>query len=156
MKVKLLLTGKTDFDFVEKGISLYFDRIIHYLNFEISVIPDLKNTKTLTHEQVKIKEGEQQLSRINAGDFVVLLDNKGKEFTSIGFSNFINKKNNICKNLVFLVGGAYGFSEAIYKRANDKISLSKLTYSHQVVRVIFLEQLYRAMTILKHEKYHHE
>lgn len=156
MKVKFLLTGKTDFDFIEKGISLYTDRIVHYLPFEIIVIPDLKNTKTLTPEQVKTKEGELQLTRINENDYVVLLDDKGKDFTSLEFANYLNKKMSSCKSLVFLIGGAYGFSKALYERVNDKISLSKLTYSHQIVRVIFLEQLYRAMTILKHEKYHHE
>lgn len=156
MKVKLLFTGKTDFDFIEKGISMYSDRISHYLPFGISVIPDIKNTKTLTPEQIKTKEGEAQLSRLKESDAVILLDDKGKEFTSVEFSNFINKKMNTGKNIVFIIGGAYGFSKSLYTRANEKISLSKLTYSHQIVRVIFLEQLYRGLTILKHEKYHHE
>ncbi len=156
MKLKLIVIGKTDFDFIEKGICLYKERILHYIPFEILVIPDIKNTGSLSINQVKTKESELLLNHINDSDYVVLLDDKGKEFTSLEFSVFLNKKMIAIKTLIFVIGGAYGFSEAIYKRSNEKISLSKLTFSHQIIRIIFLEQLYRGLTILKNEKYHHE
>ncbi len=156
MKIKLLLVGKTDSDYLSRGIDEYVKRLKHYLPFEMFIIPDLKNTKNLSEDQQKQKEGELILNQINPGDFVVLLDEKGKEFTSVDFSKFIEKQMiSGLKNLVFVVGGPYGFSNEIYKQSNSKISLSRMTFSHQMVRLIFAEQLYRAMTIIKGEPYHH-
>lgn len=156
MKIKLLLIGKTDTDFLNVGIDDYIKRIKHYLPFEMIIIPDLKNTKSLSEDQQKQKEGELILNQINSGDFVVLLDENGKEFDSINFSGFIERQMiSGLKNLIFIVGGPYGFSSQIYKLGNLKISLSKMTFSHQLVRLIFAEQLYRAMTIIKGEPYHH-
>ena len=156
MKVKLVLIGKTDLNYLKEGINEYEKRLKHYLPFEIVVIPDLKNTKKLSEDQQKQKEGELILGQIKDGDFTVLLDEKGKEFSSVEFSKFIEKQMiSGLRNLIFVVGGPYGFSDKIYKRANTKISLSRMTFSHQMVRMIFLEQLYRAMTIIKGEPYHH-
>jgi len=156
MKIKLLLVGKTDSDYLGRGIDEYVKRLKHYLPFEMLVIPDLKNTKNLSENQQKQKEGELILNQVNPGDFVVLLDEKGREFTSVDFSKFIEKQMiSGLKKLVFVVGGPYGFSNEIYKQSNSKISLSKMTFSHQMVRLIFTEQLYRAMTIIKGEPYHH-
>ena len=156
MKVKLVLIGKTDLNYLKEGINEYEKRLKHYLPMEIVVIPDLKNTKKLSEDQQKQKEGELILGQIKDGDFTVLLDEKGKEFSSVDFSKFIEKQMiSGLRNLIFVVGGPYGFSDKIYKRANTKISLSKMTFSHQMVRMIFLEQLYRAMTIIKGEPYHH-
>lgn len=156
MKIKLLLVGKTDSDYLSKGIDEYVKRSKHYLPFEMVIIPDLKNTKNLSEDQQKQKEGELILNQVNSGDFIVLLDENGKEFTSVDFSKFIEKRMiSGLKNLVFVVGGPYGFSNEIYKQCNSKISLSKMTFSHQMVRLIFTEQLYRAMTIIKGEPYHH-
>lgn len=156
MKMKLIAIGKTDPDYIEKGVTLYRERIVHYIPFEIVYINDLKRTNSFSPQEIKTKEGDLLLSRIGPNDHVVLLDDKGKEFSSLEFSGFINKKNLSLKSLTFIIGGAYGFSEDVYRRANEKLSLSKLTFSHQMVRLIFLEQLYRAMTILRNEKYHHE
>lgn len=157
MKIKLLLIGKTDSDILGKGITDYVNRIKHYIPFEMFVIPDLKNTKNLSEDQQKQKEGELILNFIKSGDFVVLLDEKGKEFSSIEFSGFIEKQMiSGLKNLIFIVGGPYGFSDEVYKKCNSKISLSRMTFSHQMVRLIFTEQLYRAMTIIKGEPYHHQ
>lgn len=156
MKVKLLLIGKTDSDYLNHGIDEYVRRLKHYLPFEILIIPDLKNTKSLSEKQQKEKESKLILNQINTSDFVVLLDEKGKEFKSVDFSKFIEKQMiSGLKNLIFVVGGPYGFSNEIYKQSNLKISLSKMTFSHQMVRLIFTEQLYRAMTIIKGEPYHH-
>ena len=157
MKITLILTGKTDESFVKEGFAIYEKRLSHYISFELLVIPELKNTRNLEISQIKEKEAEFQLKYIEKSDFVVLLDEKGKEFKSKEFANFIQQRmNSSIKNLVFLVGGAYGFSERIYAAANTKFSLSKLTFSHQIVRLIFMEQLYRAFTIIRNEPYHHE
>ena len=156
MKIKLLLIGKTDTDFLNKGIDNYVKRIKHYLPFEMMIIPDLKNTKNLSEDQQKQKEGELIMNHFSPGDFIILLDEKGKEFTSVNFAGFIEKQMiSGLKNLIFVVGGPYGFSNEIYQQSNLKVSLSKMTFSHQMVRLIFTEQLYRAMTIIKGEPYHH-
>ncbi|MFC2096387.1 23S rRNA (pseudouridine(1915)-N(3))-methyltransferase RlmH [Bacteroidota bacterium] len=156
MKIKLVLIGKTDTDFLSKGIEEYTKRLKHYISYEMIIIPDLKNTKNLSKSQQKHKEGELILNQINTGDFVVLLDEKGKEYSSVEFSKFIEKQMiSGLKNLIFIVGGPYGFSERVYEKGNLKVSLSKMTFSHQMVRMIFAEQLYRAMTIIKGEPYHH-
>jgi len=156
MKIKLVLIGKTDSDFLKKGIDEYTKRLKHYIGFEMITIPDIKNTKNLSENQQKQKEGELILNQISAGDFVILLDERGKEFSSVDFSKFIEKQMiSGLKNLIFVIGGPYGFSDDVYKKANSKFSLSRMTFSHQMVRMIFVEQLYRAMTIIKGEPYHH-
>ena len=156
MKIKLILKGKTDDDSLIMGFSTYEQRLKHYISFETIVIPALKNTKALSIEQQKQKEGELIFKNIQSSDRLILLDENGKEYSSVKFSDFIQQQmNSGIKNIVFVVGGPYGFSEEIYKRANGKISLSKMTFSHQMVRLFFVEQLYRAMTILKNEPYHH-
>jgi len=156
MKVKLILIGKTDSKYINEGNAEYQKRLKHYINTEVVVIPDIKNSKNLSEEQQKKKEGELILNQIKEGDFLILLDENGKQFSSVEFSKFIEKQMiSGLKNLVFIVGGPYGFSDDVYKKANSKISLSKMTFSHQMVRLIFLEQLYRAMTIIKGEPYHH-
>ncbi len=157
MKAELLVIGKTDSNIIQDGIEVYRKRLIHYLPFEIKIIPDIKNTKNMRVDQQKNKEGNLILDNINSSDYIILLDEKGKEFTSTKFSLFIEQKMiSGIKKIVFIIGGPYGFSQDIYKRANSKISLSKMTFSHQMVRMIFAEQLYRAMTIIKGEPYHHE
>ena len=156
MKVKLIVVGKTNVNYLKDGETEYDQRIKYYVNFEQFIISDVKNAKNLSIAQLKNKEGQQILSKINTSDCVVLLDEKGKQFSSIEFSNFLNKKNlTSTKYLVFVVGGAFGFSDEVYQRANYKFSLSKMTFTHQMVRVVFKEQLYRALTIIKGEKYHH-
>jgi 23S rRNA (pseudouridine1915-N3)-methyltransferase len=156
MKITLLLSGKTEDDHIIRGFNIYEQRLKHYISFETIVIPALKNTKALSIEQQKNREGELILKHIQSSDRVILLDENGKEYTSVGFSEFIQQQmNSGIKNLVFIVGGPYGFSDEIYKKANGKISLSKMTFSHQMVRLFFVEQVYRAMTILKNEPYHH-
>ena len=156
MKVKLILVGKTDLKYINEGNAEYQKRLKHYLPTEIVVIPDIKNTKNLSGKQQKKKEGELILNQTKEGDFIVLLDENGKQFSSVEFSKFVEKQMvSGLKNLIFIVGGPYGFSDDVYKKVNVKISLSKMTFSHQMVRLIFLEQLYRAMTILKGEPYHH-
>ena len=156
MKITLILNGKTEDDHIIKGFDMYEKRLKHYVGFETIVIPALKNTKALSIDQQKQKEGELTLKHIQNSDRLILLDENGKEFNSVGFSEFIQKEmNSGIKNLVFVVGGPYGFSEDVYKRANGKIALSKMTFSHQMVRLFFVEQVYRAMTILKGEPYHH-
>ena len=156
MKIVLLVIGKTDKDFVKTGMEEYQKRLVHYLPFEMKIIPDIKNTKNLSENQQKQKEGELILEKIKAGDTLILLDEGGKEFSSVAFSNFIEQKMvGGIKNLVFVIGGPYGFSEDVYRNAQGKVSLSKMTFSHQMIRMIFTEQLYRAMTIIKGEPYHH-
>jgi 23S rRNA (pseudouridine1915-N3)-methyltransferase len=157
MKITLLLVGKTvNKDFV-KLIDEYAGRVKHYIGFEIVTIPELKNTKSLSAEQQKQAEGELILKQLQGGDHVVLLDEHGKEFRSIEFADWMTRKmNTVSKRLVFIVGGPYGFSPSVYDAANEKISLSKMTFSHQMIRLIFVEQIYRAMTIIKGEPYHHE
>ena len=157
MKIALVVIGKTDASYIVEDIRTYQERLVHYIPFEMEVIPDIKNVKNLSESQQKEKEGEQILKLLQAGDYPVLLDEKGKEFTSMQFAAYIEKKmHSVPKRLVFIVGGPYGFSEAVYKAAAEKIALSKMTFSHQMVRLIFVEQIYRAMTILHNEPYHHE
>ncbi|WP_288319001.1 23S rRNA (pseudouridine(1915)-N(3))-methyltransferase RlmH [Xylanibacter caecicola] len=156
MKTLLILTGKTTDKNIATGIADYTGRISHYMPFETNVIPELKNTKSLTHEQQKDKEGELILKHIQTADFVVLLDEHGKEYRSVEFASWLQQKQHVAKRLVFVIGGPYGFSDAVYKRADEKVSLSKMTFSHQMVRLIITEQIYRACTIIKGEPYHHE
>lgn len=156
MTIKLVCIGKTDKKELEQLINIYSDRLQHYIKFEFEIIPDLKKTKNLDENQQKSKEGELILAGIQNSDFVVLLDENGKQFTSESFSEYIQKRMNTgLKRLIFVIGGPFGFSEEIYHRADAKISLSKMTFSHQMVRLFFTEQLYRAFTILKNEPYHH-
>ena len=157
MKIKLIVVGKTDDKYIAEGIKKYFTRLKHYITFEYTELPDIKNSKNLSQDQQKKQEGEMLLKQLQAGDFVVLLDEKGKTFTSREFASYIEKKMiSGTKRVVFIIGGPYGFSDEIYAKANDKISLSKMTFSHQIVRLIFFEQIYRAMTIIRNEPYHHD
>ncbi|MDY3033653.1 MAG: 23S rRNA (pseudouridine(1915)-N(3))-methyltransferase RlmH [Odoribacter sp.] len=157
MKVCLLVIGKTDASYIREGIAEYEKRLTRYIPYEMKVLPDVKNAKNLTESLQKVREGEMLLEQFQPGDFVVLLDERGRQYSSMEFSQFLAQKMlGTVKRLVFVVGGPYGFSDGVYKRANDKISLSKMTFSHQMVRMIFAEQIYRAMTILKGEPYHHE
>ena len=157
MKITLILIGKTTAQYLNEGVNLYEKRIKKYLNFDITIIPELKNTKKLSVKEQKEKEGKLLLDKISKSDTLILSDEKGKEFSSVKFAGFIeNKMISATKSLVFVIGGPYGFSENVYKRANNKISLSKMTFSHQLVRVLFIEQLYRAFTIINGEPYHHE
>lgn len=156
MKITLLVVGKTTSAQVESLIQEYQKRLTHYLPFALQVIPELKNTKALTPDQQKQAEGEMILRAVAQSADLVLLDEHGKEFRSIEFADYIQKKMSSGRDVVFVVGGPYGFSEAVYQRANGKISLSKMTFSHQMVRLFFVEQIYRAMTILRGEPYHHE
>ncbi len=157
MKTTLLVVGKT----VEKHyitiINDYTERVKHYISFDIEVIPELKNTKSLTQEQQKEKEGELILKALQPGDTVVLLDEGGKEFRSVEFASWMERKlNTVNKRLVFVIGGPYGFSPSVYAATSEKLSLSKMTFSHQMIRILFVEQLYRAMNILNGGAYHHE
>ena len=156
MKTELILVSKTTDKHLAAGIDDYVSRICHYLPFAITVIPELKNTKNMTEEQQKVREGELILQKIQPSDTVVLLDEHGKEFRSIEFADWLQKKQNTARRLVFVIGGPYGFSESIYKRTDEQLSLSKMTFSHQMVRLLFVEQIYRACTIIKGEPYHHE
>lgn len=157
MKVVFVLIGKTDAGYLQEAIDEYRRRLTHYIPFEMTIIPDIKNVKNMSEAQQKEKEGELILKQIQTGDYMVLLDERGKEFSSMQFASYLEKKMHaIPKRLVFVVGGPYGFSESVYKSAAEKISLSKMTFSHQMIRLIFTEQLYRAMTILNNEPYHHE
>lgn len=156
MKIILLVVGKTTDTWVQTAISLYETRIKHYLPFELVVIPTIKTAKNLTEDQVKEKEGQAILGWIKPGDAMVLLDEKGMTLTSEGFADRLQKKMNAgVRNLVFVVGGPYGFSPAVYDAVSERMSLSALTLTHQMVRILFIEQVYRAMTILKGEPYHH-
>jgi 23S rRNA (pseudouridine1915-N3)-methyltransferase len=157
MKITLYVTGKTDNSHIEVLTNIYLQRLQHYINFTLEVIPDIKNVKNLSESQQKNAEGDVLLKKIHTTDFLTVLDEKGKTYTSEDFADFLQKKmNSGLKNLVFVVGGPYGFSDAIYQRANAKISLSSMTFSHQMVRPFFMEQLYRGFTILKNEPYHHK
>lgn len=156
MTIKLLAIGKTDSGQLQELIEVYEKRLQHYVNFEIDIIPDLKKTKNLSEDQQKEKEGELILKKLAPTDVLVLFDEKGKQFSSVEFSQYLQKKmNSGIKQLVFLIGGPYGFSNAVYTKASGKISLSKMTFSHQMVRLFITEQVYRAFTILKNEPYHH-
>ena len=156
MKAVLLTVGKTDINSIAIEIDKYTKRIGHYLPFSMEIIPDIKNKRSLSQVQQKEKEGELILSKLHSTDYVVLLDEGGLLFNSNQFAQHIQKKKNtIARQLVFVIGGPYGFSDAVKARANEKISLSKMTFTHQMVRLIFVEQLYRAMTILSNQPYHH-
>lgn len=157
MKIKLLAIGKTDNPQLIKLIDEYQNRLKHYIKFEFEIIADLKNAKKISEIQQKEKEGELILSKLQKTDHLILLDEKGQHFTSIEFSKYLQKKMNMgLKRLVFVVGGPYGFSEAVYKKSIGKIALSKMTFSHQMIRLFIVEQLYRGFSILKNEPYHHE
>lgn len=157
MKIEFWSIGKTSFKYLEEGIDLYKNRLRHYVPFRFEIISDVKKGGKLSNEQLCIKEGELVFNRLKPNDYLIILDEKGKMYNSKEFAGFIDKQFNYSRaRLIFLVGGAYGFSEAIYKRANMQLSLSKMTFSHQMIRLFFLEQLYRAMTILKNEPYHNE
>lgn len=157
MKICLMVIGKTDASYIRDGIAEYEKRLTKYVTYEMKVLPDVKNSKHMTSSLQKEKEGQEITEQLQAGDWVVLLDEKGKTFSSVEFSEFVAQKMlKGIKRLVFIIGGPYGFSDTVYKQADDKVSLSKMTFSHQMVRMIFTEQLYRAMTIMKGEPYHHE
>ena len=157
MKIKLLAIGKTDNPQLIKLIDEYQNRLKHYIKFELEIIADLKNVKKISEIQQKEKEGELILSKLQKTDHLILLDDKGQHFTSMEFSKYLQKKMNTgLKQLVLVIGGPYGFSEAVYKKSTGKIALSKMTFSHQMIRLFIVEQLYRGFTILKNEPYHHE
>lgn len=157
MKITLLAIGKTNAKYLQEGIEQYTKRLGHYIPFELKILPDVKTTKSLTTDKQKEMEGQMFLATIEQGDWVTLLDERGKEFTSREFANYIDKKMvTLPKNLIFIIGGPYGFSQEMYDRANEKLSLSKMTFSHEMIRLFFIEQIYRAMTILKGEPYHHD
>ncbi len=157
MTIKLLAIGKTDEKGLQELTDVYIKRLGFYCKFEWEALPDLKKTKNLDENLQKQKEGESLLKNLQPSDFVVLLDENGKQFSSEGFSEFIQKRmNSGLKQLIFIIGGPYGFSEEVYRRADSKLSLSKMTFSHQMIRLFFTEQLYRAFTILKNEPYHHK
>jgi len=157
MQIRLIAVGKTDHAAIQTLLEEYTKRLGFYVKFEMEIIPDLKNSKNLSETSQKEKEGELILKKMQISDEVILLDEQGKQYSSMDFSDFLQKKMNAgLRQLVFVIGGPYGFSEQIYQRANGKISLSKMTFSHQMVRVFFVEQLYRAFTILKNEPYHHQ
>ncbi|MFX0556781.1 23S rRNA (pseudouridine(1915)-N(3))-methyltransferase RlmH [Maribacter sp. CXY002] len=157
MTIKLLAIGKTDSSHLQELIEVYEKRLNHYIKFEIELLPDLKNTKNLSEEQQKAKEGELILNKLAPTDILILFDEKGKQYTSVELSSYLQKKmNSGIKQLVFLIGGPYGFSDDIYTKASGKISLSKMTFSHQMVRLFITEQLYRGFTILRNEPYHHK
>ena len=156
MKIKLIAIGKTDSKDLQPLIEEYSKRLSFYVSFNFEIIPDIKNAKNVSKKQQKIAEGNELLKRIEKSDTIIILDEKGKTFSSVEFSVFLQKKmNSGLKNLIFMIGGPYGFSEEIYQRANAKISLSTMTFSHQMVRLFFIEQLYRGFTILRNEPYHH-
>jgi len=153
----LLTVGKTDVKWVREGLDLYTSRLVHYIPFSVEEIPELKNVSALSKEQIKDKEGELILKKIKSQDDVILMDEHGKQYRSVDFALALEQKiSRANRDMVFVIGGAYGFSEAVYRRADSKISLSQMTFSHQMVRTIFAEQLYRAFTIIRGEPYHHE
>jgi 23S rRNA (pseudouridine1915-N3)-methyltransferase len=157
MQIRLIAVGKTDHAAIQTLLEEYSKRLGFYIKFELEIIPDLKNSKNLSEASQKEKEGELILKKVQTSDDLVLLDEQGKQYSSVDFSDYLQKKMNAgLKQLIFVIGGPYGFSAEVYQRANGKISLSKMTFSHQMVRVFFVEQLYRAFTILKNEPYHHQ
>jgi 23S rRNA (pseudouridine1915-N3)-methyltransferase len=157
MKIKLVLIGKTDSEYIQQGISEYEKRIRHYIPYESIVIPAIKNVAGYSQTEIKIRESEQLMKNITVSDFLVLLDEKGRELSSVEFSGFLSQRfSSGIKSIVFIVGGAFGVSETIKKKANFILSLSQMTFSHQMVRLFFLEQLYRGLTILNNESYHHK
>ena len=157
MKVKLIVIGKTEQSYLKEGILEYEKRILHYVPFETIVIASLKKSSGLSQKEIKTREAEQMMKYILPSDFVVVLDEKGKETDSVGFSGFLNQRfSSGLKSMAFIIGGAYGVDDSIKSVAQYKLSLSKMTFSHQMVRLFFLEQFYRALTILNHESYHHD
>lgn len=157
MQIKLIAIGKTDSKELEQLIQEYVKRLGFYTKFELDIIPDIKNAKNLSEASQKEKEGELILKKVQQSDELVLLDEQGKHYSSLAFSEYLQKKMNAgLKNLIFVIGGPYGFSDEVYKRANGKVSLSAMTFSHQMVRLFFVEQIYRAHTILRNEPYHHQ
>ena len=156
MKTLLILVGKTTDRHFQAGIADYTERIGHYMPFELVTIPELKNTKSLSEDQQKAAEGELILKLLQPSDTVVLLDEHGRELRSIEFARWLEQKRNTARRLIFIIGGPYGFSPAVYARANEQLSLSKMTFSHQMILLVFTEQVYRACTIIKGEPYHHE
>lgn len=156
MKITLLAIGKTDDKDLQRLITVYSKRLSHYVSFTAEMVPDIKSSKNLSEEQQKQLEGQEILKRITTSDQLILLDENGKNYSSEGFAQFLQKKmNSGLKQLIFVIGGPYGFSPELYQRANGKISLSSMTFSHQMVRLFFVEQLYRGFTILRNEPYHH-
>ena len=157
MTIKVLTIGKTDGKALQQLISDYEKRLGHYVKFNLEILPDIKNSKNLTEIQQKDKEGELLLKKLNPTDVLVLFDENGKTYTSVEFSKFLQKKmNSGIKQLVLAIGGPYGFSDSVYQKAQSKLSLSKMTFSHQMVRLFIVEQLYRAFTIMRNEPYHHQ
>ena len=157
MKITLLTVGKTDRDWVKQGLDIYVSRLKHYIPFSVVEIPELKNVSALTKDQIKSREGELILKSIKPTDDMILMDERGKQYSSTELAKVLQDKiSYVGKDIVFVIGGAYGFSDAVYERANSKISLSRMTFSHQMVRAIFAEQIYRAFTIMRGEPYHHE
>ncbi|MDR3193813.1 MAG: 23S rRNA (pseudouridine(1915)-N(3))-methyltransferase RlmH [Tannerella sp.] len=156
MKIVLLMTGKTEATHWKDALEEYRKRLVHYVPFEMEVVPELKNAKNSSEARQKEREGELILGALQTGDTCVLLDERGTEYTSVQFAAYLEKKmQTVSRRLVFVTGGAYGFSEAVYRAAQERISLSRMTFSHQMIRPLFAEQLYRAMTILRNEPYHH-
>ena len=156
MKITLLVVGKTTDERLTSLIDDYKQRLSHYVPFEFAVIPDLKNAKSLTNDQIKSAEGELILRALTPGMDVILLDEHGREYRSVEFADFLQKKMSSGKDLTLVIGGPYGFSKEVYQRANGKLSMSQMTFSHQMIRIMAIEQIYRAMTILRNEPYHHE
>lgn len=157
MNIKLLTIGKTDNKALQSLIDDYTERLSFYIKFDLEIIPDIKNVKNLSESQQKEKEGELILAKLTSTDQLILLDEKGTTFSSVGFSDYLQKKmNSGAKTIVFVIGGPYGFSDEVYQKAQGKISLSLMTFSHQMVRLFFIEQLYRGFTILRNEPYHHQ
>ncbi len=157
MKIQLVAVGKTSSGYIREGIDMYLNRLKHYLPVEVKIISDIKENKSMTEERQKELEGEAILSTLMPGDYVVLLDERGDELTSRQFSTYMDKRmSTVARRMVFIVGGPYGFSQKVYDRADSKLSLSRMTFNHEMVRLFFVEQLYRAMTILRGEPYHHD
>ena len=157
MKITMLTVGQTEKNWIKEGLDVYVSRLKHYCAFSVNEIPELKNVSSLSREQIRKKEGELVLKAVRDSAEVILLDEHGKEYSSTGFAEALERKISLGgRDIVFVIGGAYGFSEEVYRRSNSSISLSKMTFSHQMVRTIFAEQLYRAFTIMKGQPYHHE
>jgi len=155
MRITLVECGKTRDPFIREGVELFRKRLVRYVPFKIDTLPDLKNTRSMTMKEVQEKEGEMIIKRTRTSDYVVLLDERGEEYSSLTFAEYLNGLERKVNQVLFVIGGPYGFSQQVYDRSDTMLSLSKLTFSHQLVRVLFLEQLYRAFTILKGEPYHH-
>jgi 23S rRNA (pseudouridine1915-N3)-methyltransferase len=157
VKIRIILIGKTHKRFLIEGENEYLSRLQHYIQVEKIELPDVKNAKKLTEHQIKIEEGKMILSKVDKGDLIVLLDENGRQYDSVSFSKWTQERmNRGLKYITFIVGGPYGFSDDVYAAANEKLSLSKMTFSHQMIRLFFFEQLYRGFTILRNEPYHHQ